>query len=75
MTHKMFESKHRLCGLGIKLDVTNDKPSNVCVRLLTSFQVESTKCPCRIQFKDHDNDWKIRFDHEHRPHDAVFVKF
>ena len=75
LTHKMYESKHRLCGLGIKVDVTSTKPSNVCIRLLTSFLVESTKCSCKLEFKDHGSDWSIRFDHDHRPHDAVLVEF
>ena len=49
-------SKHRFCGLDLKLR-TVDAPSNLCVKVLSTDEHESTPCPCGMPFKDHVNDW------------------
>ena len=52
----LFESKHRLCSLNIKLR-NLDAPSNLCLKILSTFVIPSTPCQCGIAFKDHVNDW------------------
>ena len=52
----LHESKHRFCGLNLKLRDL-DAPSNLCVKILSTTPHESTPCTCGIPFKDHVNDW------------------
>ena len=49
-------SKRGFCGLNLKLRNV-DAPSNLCVKILSTTEHESTPCTCEIPFKDHVNDW------------------
>ena len=52
----LHESKHRFCTLGLKLG-EGDKPSNVCMKILSTWKIGPTPCKCGIPFKEHDSDW------------------
>ena len=57
LAKKLHVSKHRFCAMNIKLrDV--DAPSNLCVKVLSTYEVPSTPYTCGVEFKDHVNDWR-----------------
>ena len=69
-------SKHRFCGIGLKINKDDDRPSNVCVKVLSTKKVASTPCRCGVPFKEHQRDWdRMSRDPEHRFHSAVFGEF
>ena len=36
---------------------TIEAPSNLCVKILSTHEIDGTPCKCGIEFKDHVNDW------------------
>lgn len=72
--HVLLESKHRLCGLNMKLR-NLDAPSNLCLKILSTFEIQRTPCNCGIEFKDHVNDWHpYGYDDDRMTHRDAMLK-
>ena len=72
----LLESKHRFCTLGLKCNTALEKPSNVCVRILSTKHIKGTPCKCGIPFEEHAKDWdRGMCDPEHCSRSTVFGKF
>ena len=70
----LYESKHRLCAFNLQFKDTNS-PSNLCMKILSTFPKESTPCKCSVAYKDHVNDWKPdKDDHGRMTHRNATLK-
>ena len=71
----LYDRKRRFCALNIKVDPYAEKPSNVCLRVLSFTPINSTPCNCKIAFKDHVSDWNHKGEsHTHRLRNERFAR-
>jgi len=71
----LCDSKHRFCAMNLKLDVNDERPSNVCLRILSTTRIEPTPCRCNLPFKEHMSDWNhVGESHTHRLRNTIFPK-
>ena len=71
----LYESKHRFCALGIKPG-SQEEPSNVCIKILSTRKRQPTPCKCRIPFDQHYSDWNHRNkDPDQNSHRNVMMEF
>jgi len=70
----LYESKHRLCAMNLKFRKMQE-PINLCIKILSFEQIESTHCNCGISFQQHVNDWKpMKDDHDRTTHRNAMLK-
>lgn len=71
----LCDSKHRFCTMNLKMNVNDERPSNVCLRILSTTRIEPTPCKCNLPFKDHVSDWNyVGESHTHRLRNDMFTK-
>ena len=60
------QSVHRLCYFDYKMDERQEKPSRVCIKVLSTKALRNHNCKCGIPYEEHYNDWKVGSSEDNR---------